>query len=183
MPRSADHKTLRHHHNLLLLCVLALFVILGYLGFKYLMVKDSWREHAVVLQNGIQQFQTREAAEEGNVIGTTIVSIPSGIPMIKVPSSLENYVMSLGDKTNRDIVILDKNKKILADTKQANVGQTYNFDNGEIVKTVFDGIPRSFIEKSADFPDGITEEIVQLKDNNGTIVGAVLISPSNAFNN
>lgn len=181
MPRPATHHQLRHHHNLLLLCVLALFIILGIIGVKYLWIKHVWREHAVELQGGMQKYQTANSIEDAQMIGLTITSVPPLIPLIKTPSLLQNYVKSLGDQTGRDIVILDKNKKIIADTIQANVGQTYNFDTGQIAETIFDGEPRSFIEKSTDYPNGITQEVVQLKDQKGTVVGAILISPSNFF--
>jgi hypothetical protein len=182
MPKTATHETLRHHHNLLLLCILALFVILGILAFKYLTVKKEWRGHAVQLQGGIQKYQDLESIEEANIIGTTVTSFPPVIPLIKIPGQLQSYIESIGEKTGRDIVVVDKNKKIIADTNPAEVGQTYNFDtSGEIAKTMFDGTPRSFIEKSTAYPDGIILEIVQLKDSKGTIIGAILISPSNVF--
>lgn len=183
MPKQATHHQLRHHHNLLLLCILALFIVLGIIAFKYLWVKQEWHEHAVELQGGIQKYQTAEAVEEANIIGMTITSVPPVVSMFKVTPLLQSYISNLGKQTGRDIVVLDKNKKILADTVPANVGQTYNYDTGgEIAATMQDGNPRSFSEKSTDFPNGIMEEVVQLKDAKGTILGAILISPSNVFN-
>lgn len=135
-----------------------------------------------MLQNGIQQFQSAESIETANVIGTTITTVPPVVPLLKVQPLLETYITSLGKQTGRDIVILDKNKKIIADSVPANVGQTYSFDTeNQVAQTIADGQARSFTEKSTDYPNGIVEEAVQLKDAKGTIVGAILISPSNAL--
>lgn len=173
---------LRHHHNVLLLCILALFVLLGILGVKYLWVKQEWRGHAVVLQEGIQKFQNESAVEDGQILATTIVSVPAGFtPLIKMPAALQKYVSLLSSQTGRDMVILDKTNKIVADTVTVNVGTVYAFDNGLIAKTLVDGVPRSFTEKSVDYPNGITETAVQIKDASGTIVGTLLISLSNIF--
>lgn len=177
---SARRPNLRHHHNILLLCVLALFTVLGILGFKYLWVKQAWYSNSVKLQEGIQKLQIANAIEDGQMLALTITTTNAGsTPLIKVPSSLQKYVSLLSSKTGRDIVVLDKNNKILADTVPANVGTTYAFDEGLIAKTLFDGVPRSFLEKSTDYPDGITETVVQVKDANGTIIGTLLISSSN----
>lgn len=182
MPRPATHHQLRHHHNLLLLCVLALFVILGILIFKYVWVKNEWRENSVSLQSGIQKLQNAEAVEEANIIGMTIISVPPVVPMWKLQPVMQGYIENFGERTGRDIVVVDKNKKIVADTIPANVGQTYSYDSGnEIALTMQDGTPRSFSEKSTDFPNGLMEQVVQLKDAKGTVVGAILISPSNVF--
>lgn len=182
MPRPATHHELTRHHNLLLLCILALFVVLGIVVFKYILVKQVWRENAVGLQGGIQKYQTAESIEAAQVIGTTIVTFPPIVPFLKNQPLLQQYVSKVGEQTGRDIVILNKNKKIIAATLPANVGQTYSFDlDGKIEQTMLDGNPRSFNEKSSDYPNGITLEIVQLKDQKGTIVGAILISPSNIF--
>jgi uncharacterized membrane protein len=173
---------LRHHHNVLLLCILALFVLLGILGVKYLWVKQEWRGNAVALQEGIRKFQNAGAVEDAQILTTTIVSVPAGFtPLIKMPAALQKYVSLLSSQTGRDIVVMDKNNKIIADTVAANIGTTYTVDNGLIAKTLFDGSPRLFIEKSTDYPDGITETAVQIKDANGTIIGTLLISLSNIF--
>lgn len=179
---SARRPNLRHHHNVLLLCVLALFVILGILGFKYLWLKQEWRGNTVQLQQGISQLQDADSAEDGQILALTVATTPQGFtPLVKIPSALQKYVSTLSTATGRDIVILDKNNKILADTVPANIGTTYAYDNGAISKTLFDGTPRSFIEKSTDYPNGITETAVQVKDVNGTIIGTLLISSSNIF--
>lgn len=173
---------LRHHHNVLLLCVLALFIVLGILAFKYLWVKKQWYGNTVQLQQGLSKIENANSAEDGKVLAITIATTPEGFtPLVKIPSALQKYIAALSTATGRDIVILDKNNKILADTMQSNVGTTYTYDNGVISKTLFDGVPRSFIEKSVDYPDGITETVVQTKDANGTIIGTLLISSSNIF--
>ncbi len=181
MPRPATHQTLRHHHNLLLLCVFALFVVLGFIAFKYLWIKETWYEHSVKLSGGLQKYETANSVEDGKILAATIVTIPSGFPLLKQPAQLQKYVAAVSTLTGRDIVILSKNKTVLADTIPANVGKAYTEDNGVVDKTLADGEARSFIERSTDYPNGIKETVIQMKDTTGTIIGALIISSSNIF--
>lgn len=183
MPKTADHKTLRHHHNLLLLCVLALFLILGFLALKYFWVKSSWYLNTTKLQSGIQKYQELNSIEDAQVLATTLTTLPSGNPLIKQSAALQKYLVTLSEKTGRNIVVVNMQKKILADTNEENVGQTYTHDeNSEVGKTILDGEARSFIEKSMEYPNGINQTVIQVKDASGTILGALIVSSSNIFN-
>jgi hypothetical protein len=180
---SADHKTLRHHHNLLLLCILALFLVLGFLSLKYFWMRSSWHENSAKLQSGIQKYQELNSIEDAKVLAATLTTLPAGNPLIKQKQQLQKYIETLSKETGRDVVVLDKNKVIIADTVSANTGNTYTEDtNGEVNKTIFDGEPRTFLEKSIDYPDGIKQTVIQLKDSKGTIIGALIVSSSNIFN-
>lgn len=183
MPKHADHKTLRHHHNLLLLCILALFLILGFLALKYFWMRTSWYENSVKLQSGIQKYQQLNSIEDAQVLATTLTTLPSGNPIFKQPKELQKYIESLSKATGRDIVVLNTSETILADTMADNVGETYNENKGgEVGKTIFDGEPRTFIERSGEYPNGINQTVIQVKDASGTIVGALIVSSSNIFN-
>lgn len=183
MPKTADHKTLRHHHNLLLLCVLALFLVLGFLALKYLWVKSSFYENSVKLQMGIQKYQELNSTEDAMVIATTLTTLPTGNPLIRQPAALQKYIETLSEKTGRNFIVLNSKEKVLADTNGDNTGETYGYDeNGEVGKTILDGEARSFIERSLEYPNGINQTVIQVKDAAGTIVGALIVSSSNIFN-
>lgn len=179
----ADHKTLRHHHNLLLLCILALFLILGFLALKYLWVKSSFYENSVKLQSGIQKYQQLNSIEDAQILATTLISLPSGNPLFRQPRELQKYIKTLSENTGRNIVVLDSKKKVLADANEGNVGEVYEHDeDGEVGKTILDAEPRAFIERSEEYPNGINQTVIQVKNASGTIVGALIVSSSNIFN-
>ncbi|MGE5041498.1 MAG: hypothetical protein ACM3IJ_01200 [Candidatus Levyibacteriota bacterium] len=171
------------NHTFLKLIIAILILGGGLLILKYIKVKEDWREHAVALTEGIQKYEFLDQVEDAQVLSAIATQIPSvGNPIISSDMTLQRMITVMSAKTERNIVVVDKNKKILADTIASRVGQTYAEDkNGEISKTLFDGVPRSFIEKDADFPDGISQTVVQMKDANGTIIGAVIITSSNIF--
>jgi predicted phosphodiesterase len=86
------------------------------------------------------------------------VIIADGASQYVLPSDLQNYVTALSKSLNRDIVILDKTHKVLADTIAVNKGTMYGFDsNNEIEATLSDGKVRLFEERSTDYPNGVWE--------------------------
>lgn len=170
-----------HHHFIIPLIILV--ILAGLLTYKFVKTKNTWKMHVVVLQQGLEQNQTDNSIKDAEIIAATITTIPKGSPLFTNPTALQGYIENLSKISNRNILILDKNKKILASQYPTSVGLTYNMDNGEIAKTLFDAVPRSFIEKSTIFPNGVTLEVVQIKDSKGTIVGTVLISPANTSEN
>lgn len=98
------------------------------------------------------------------------------------PADLENYVTTVSKNLNRDIVVLDKDQKILADTVSANKGTIYKFDtSGAIRLTLSDGTTRLFEERSNDYPNGIVEVVVPMKNAKGETIGAVLVSNTQVF--
>jgi hypothetical protein len=90
---------------------------------------------------------------------------------------LENAFALVIQKAKHDIVVVDPGKKIIADTIAANVGTVFKEDTGnEVGMTLKDGKPRIFVEKSKDYPQGLQQEVLAVKDKAGTIVGAVVVS-------
>lgn len=172
-----------HNHTFLKLIIAILILGAGLLVLKYIKVKEDWREHAVKLTEGIQKYEFLDQVEDAQVLSAIATQIPSvSNPIISSDLTLQKMITLISAKTERDIVVVDKNKRILADTIPSHIGQTYGEDkSGEIAKTLFDGVPRPFIEKNPDFPEGINQTVVQMKDANGTIIGAVIISSSNIF--
>ncbi len=154
------------------IAIALLVLLLLVLGIKYWHLKLSVQGYtrSTVWMNE-QEKPTGFISDYGVIIAQSVQSIPA--------SSLQNYVAAISKDLNRDIVVVDGSKKILADTLSSNSGKTYKYDLGsEVQLTISDGKLRSFEEKSSDYPNGITEIVVPMKNAKGDIVGAVLISDS-----
>jgi hypothetical protein len=79
--------------------------------------------------------------------------------------------------SQHDIVVIDTNLKVVADTIAANVGTVFAEDAGkEVAQTIKDGQPRTFVEKGKDYPQGLRQRVFAIKDGTGKIVGAVVVS-------
>lgn len=151
------------------IAIVLLLLLLAVLGIKYLHLKLSVQRYtqSTIWMNA-QEKPTGQISEYGVIIAQSASQLP--------PADLQNYVTNLSKSLNRDIVILDKNQKVLADTVSANKETTYGYDtNGEIKATLTDGKARLFEEKSVDYPNGLAELVVPIINANG-ITGAVLIS-------
>lgn len=100
--------------------------------------------------------------------------------MFMQPAVLAQYVEVISQQTGRDLVVVDVNGKILADTVVENVGQVWAEDKaGEVMLTIQDGKPREFEEVSVDYPNGLTQTVVPVRDDSGKIHGAVIFSAEN----
>lgn len=182
MAQTKAHQKLHKHHNWMILCSVVLIILLGVVVLKYKSAKNSWYGNSVTLQQGIQSSEANEAINTGKLIAVGVGTVPAANPLYKQSEALQDYIVDAGNNTGKYIVVVNKDKVILADTLSGNVGETYNSDvNGEIGKTMFDGTPRTFIEKSSSFPNGTTLQVVQMKDAAGAIIGAVLVSTSSAM--
>lgn len=158
--------------------IVILAVLLAFVGLKYLHLRfavHTFTEGAMLLNSN--QAPTGSIAEYGEIIGTTVANYPQGNTLLTQPAALQTYVTTLSKELGRDIVVVDKSRKILADTVAANIGGNYAFDMlHEIDQTVKDGSLRSFLEKSSDYPQGISETVVPMKDTTNMVIGVVIIS-------
>ena len=93
---------------------------------------------------------------------------------------LQGYVTHLYSVRNRDVVIVDANKKALADVDPGDVGTIYRHDLGnEVGKTISDGQTRTFIETNHQHPNGAYQVVVPLRqsesDSTQAAIGAVIL--------
>jgi sensor histidine kinase regulating citrate/malate metabolism len=168
-----------------LLAVIALlfFVSLIILSVKFVVLKHSWNSYAVQSLHSMDNRREMNSVEDATVVAMTVGQYPSAQPIYSQPKELQTYVTNFSKQTHRDLVVMDNNKKILADTVPANIGIGFGEDkNGEVAKTIFDGLQRTFTETSVDYPQGLEETVVVLKDASGKTVGAVVLSTSPIFN-
>lgn len=157
------------------IAIVVLVLLIGVLGAKYLHLKWSVANYtASTIWMNQQNKPTGQVSDYGIIIAESSSEIPS--------DQLQNYVTNLSKALNRDIVVLDVSEKILADTVPANKGTIYNSDANNVIKeTLSDGKTRVFEEKSTDYPNGILEVVVPVKNANSQITGAVLVSNSEVF--
>lgn len=162
------------------IAIVVLVAALLLLGLKYLHLKLAMNHYMLSeIWQQTNQPPVGNITDYGVILAVTLGQYPQATPLYTQPLQLENYVVTLSKTLRRDIVVLDTHKKILADTVVGNMGSTYSSDNGnEINKTLQDGLTRSFTEKSTDYPSGLSEVVVPMKNDKAMIVGAVLISNS-----
>jgi diguanylate cyclase (GGDEF)-like protein len=92
------------------------------------------------------------------------------------PDRLQDYLSDIDRDVRRDMVVVGLDRRILADAIPANQGEPFTADpHGEVAATMRDGRPRSFTERSADYPRGILQMVIPLHTDQGKIVGAVLL--------
>ena len=158
--------------------IAVLLVALAVVGVKYVHLKfavHQFTQSAIFLNTNQQPAGT--ISDYGKILATTIINYPVGNILLHDPANLESYVVTLSKELNRDVVVIDPSRKILADTFAANVGGNYAYDaTHEIDGVLQDGMSRTFIEKSTDYPQGIAEVAVPIKTPTNQIVGVVLIS-------
>jgi K+-sensing histidine kinase KdpD len=98
-----------------------------------------------------------------------------GDPLADRQAELQRDVAALHVLYDRDIVIVDRNKWIVADAIEAEIGTTYREDtHDEVARTIADGTPRTFMETNQTHPKGIRELVVPLRIGNAT-VGALIL--------
>lgn len=173
--------------NALMTRFLPVFVVILFFGFallayKHAKLKSAWNEYAIQSLEATADKRDMTGVEDANMVAITVGQFPSGAPLYTQVIQLRAYVSALSKTMGRDIVVMDKNKVIWADTVSANNGKKFMEDKkDEVAKTIADGQARSFIEAGNDYPQGIHQSVVQLKNASGTVVGAVVMSSSQAF--
>ncbi len=76
----------------------------------------------------------------------------------------------------RDVAVVDRQKRIVADAIPEEVGTIFSNDQGnEIQQTIQDSNTRTFLEKSVDYPQGIKQIVVPLKTTENKVYGAIIL--------
>lgn len=93
---------------------------------------------------------------------------------------LQQHVDALhADTHSRDIVVVDIDKRGLADADHAEVGHVFDHDPGdEVGLTLRDGKPRTFVETNERHPEGALQMVVPVHRSGGAdgeIVGAAIV--------
>lgn len=94
-------------------------------------------------------------------------------------AKLQKYVEQIGRRYDRDVVVVDRARKGIADADPSEIGGYFTHDeNGEVSATIADGHARVFQEKNDRHPGGIMQIVLPLRqasDGDSPIVGAVIL--------
>jgi diguanylate cyclase (GGDEF)-like protein/PAS domain S-box-containing protein len=160
--------------------VLAIAAMMVLTGFVVLRADDRAARQAAVA--------TAEQVARGLALDVAYSQVPSGeagttVPLYNEPAQLRAYVERMHQLQDRDIVVLDTGKRILADAEPVDNGTIYNWDRGDEVRlTILDQKAREFIEHSDDSGTaGIREVVVPLIDGNDVTLGAVIYEYTPAY--
>ncbi|MGH7245610.1 MAG: hypothetical protein ACREGI_01605 [Candidatus Levyibacteriota bacterium] len=169
------HAVTIHIYTILVGLLLLLVIVLG---FKYLHLKLAVSDftQATMWENAQQQPQST-VSDYATIIATTVSANAATNVTYLGSVDMQNYVAMLSKELKRDIVVMDTKQKILADTVVINKGTVYSYDkNHEAGQTLKDGVTRSFLETSNDYPQGVWETVVPMKNKSNEITGAVIVS-------
>jgi signal transduction histidine kinase/CheY-like chemotaxis protein len=87
---------------------------------------------------------------------------------------IQAYVAALHSSQQRDIEVLDTDGRIVADVVPEDIGTVIDDQNGSVRAALRDGATATFVERNADYPDGIKQLVMPLRASDGQIVGAVI---------
>ncbi|MEP7016261.1 MAG: PAS domain S-box protein, partial [Verrucomicrobiota bacterium] len=141
-------------------------ILLTFLGMSLLVALVG--AVAVVDQRAlVTSAATSEAENVAHVLGSFL----SGDR-----NQAQEIVARLHQTQGRDIVLMDRNRHILADAVPSEIGMIFRSDpNDEVVATIKDGQIRKFVETSQAYQTGIRQIAVPIKGENGQVIGAVVL--------
>ncbi len=101
----------------------------------------------------------------------------------EISSKLQEYTLSLYELRKRDIEIIGKDGRIKTDVIPEHIGKVFKDDeNGEVAQTIADGKIRIFVEKSADYPNGIKQISVPIENTKGERIAALMLEYTPLYN-
>jgi len=122
------------------------------------------------------------ASREAETVATMLVHLlhhemsdHGDVTLAAAQAELQKFVEAFYAMHQNDIVIVDTDKQIIADAIPQNVGTRFQYDPGsEVARTLQDGVTRTFVETSADYPQGIQQVVVPFTTADGKTIGAVI---------
>ncbi len=114
---------------------------------------------------------TKEAEHLASVLGFALMSDAN-----QLDPSAQELVTRLHETQERDVVLVDLHKRILADSIPPAPGEIFTEDQrDEVNATIRDGDVRVFVEISKDHPNGIKQIVAPVKSKSGQTLGAVIL--------
>src|SRR5215216_3549512 len=121
----------------------------------------------------LEQFQT---AEQVSLVEAKHLSETIGLVVVHDQKNVQSFITHLHASQQRDIEVVDLNKHILADAILKDIGMVLDSDpENEVGLTMRDGQVRTFVETGPDYPQGIRQLVTPLKNEDGKIIGAIII--------
>jgi len=125
-----------------------------------------------------EHFSVHEAAAVAQSVAALLNEYvdSSDRPDPRKRADLQEHILRLKEIQQRDIVIVDLRKRIIADAVPEEVGTVFDHDKGEEVgKTLLDGRLRTFVEISKAYPEGIRQIVLPLSSATDKRIGAVIL--------
>ena len=120
-----------------------------------------------------EQYQ---AAERAAIVEAQHLSETIGLTVTQNEAGLQNFITELHGSQQRDVEVVDLNKRILAAASLEDIGTYITNDPGNAVGlTLQDGQVRTYLETSAEYPQGIRQLVAPLKNKDGKITGAIVV--------
>lgn len=171
-----NHHDHPNHHlvpiftvNLYAALIVVLVLIVGVLSIKYIHLKLAMERYTYWTRAvNASQVTSDNTPDYANLILDGI--------SYQQPGQLQSYVSAVSKDLNRDVEVVDTQKKVIADKFSVNIGLVYSYDkNNEVTQTLRDGVSRKVFERSPDYPDGIWLLVLPIKNAQGAITAALLI--------
>jgi signal transduction histidine kinase len=125
-----------------------------------------------------------EAENVAQVIGTSVLRRLNGRESLLLAHTheLQDYIMRMHELQQRDLSVVDRQKRVLANATPEEIGTHFEHDQGnEVSQTMQDGKPRSFLKKSGAHPQRVELLVMPLKTNQNRIIGAVILEWSSLY--
>ncbi|WP_265272929.1 sensor histidine kinase [Nostoc sp. KVJ3] len=151
-------------------------LIIGFLGISLL----TGVVGVVAIYQQVEAARQMAILEAENVAETIAAIANQEVEVDKITpphtAQLQKMVVALHKFKKRDIEIIDKDLKILADVHPQNIGKVFREDeHGEIAQTLKDKLTRFFVEKSQDYQQGIRQIVVPVEIESGETVAVVVL--------
>lgn len=132
--------------------------------------------------------ETLAIAEAENVAQTISTAISDNNNLAKgsiepnEAHELQRHITQMHKLQNRDIEVVNLQKKIIADVIPEAIGKILDHDESDVVQlTIQDGQTRTFVEQNEEHPQGIQQIVVPLKNSQNATVGAVILEWSSLY--
>src|ERR1700730_406790 len=122
----------------------------------------------------IEKMALQEAAGVAKILTYLVLRHPGDHLLLGDDAAVQADVVALHALYGRDIEVVDRTLRIVADVVPAHVGERMDDPQGTVARTMADGTPRTFIETRAECPKGIKQFVAPLK-RDGIVFGALIL--------
>jgi two-component system, cell cycle sensor histidine kinase and response regulator CckA len=120
----------------------------------------------------------REAQDVARLVSFVLMSSPN-----KLSPSAQEIVVKLHQKQGRDVVLMDSNQLVLADTIPSQIGKSFTDDpEDEVGATIKDRQARTFVEVNQEHRPGNKQIVVPVEGESGQVIGAVVLEYTPLYN-
>jgi len=155
--------------NLLILSFLLVAVVIGLLGALAFY-------HTIYQAEPIARHEAESVAKTVAIFAEDVIDHAGRFSAPATRERLQELIHHFKSMHGRDIVLIDPDRKIIADAVPEELGTRFLHDqHDEVGQTLRDGRARTFIETSAAYPQGIKQMVIPLTAHNGGILGAVVL--------